>query len=526
MQAACLRQTQLPHTTRLFEDFTYHFDRVARFYGHHPHDGAGIRQAAAELQYPDERRAALVEALRHQNDDSPSLRELAKPGTVAVVTGQQVGLFSGPAYTIYKALTAVRLARRLTEEGIRAVPVFWLATEDHDVAEVDHAWAFGADHQPVALRAVAEAGAAQQPVGGIPLRDIPLDELRKLLGTLPFGEEVVAQVERAYVPGRPMGESFRDLVRSLLAKFDLLYVDPLNEHVRRLGAPLMRESVRSAAELKTRLLERDAELRSAGYHSQVHLEPQTSLFFLLDGARRITLKSQNGHYAAKDARYSASDLEDRADHLSPNALLRPVMQDYMLPTVAYVGGPAELAYFAQAQAIYSRLLGRMPVVLHRAAFTLLDYRADKLLNRYNIDWPTIFEGEDGIREHIAVRLVPRSIRETTEQAHSSIEQALDKFGKSLTEFDPTLAAALEKSRRKILYQVSKIERKTAREALRRDERAQQNARYLSGLIYPKKHLQERLYTILPFLAKHGLNLIDDIYEHVRLDCPDHQVLVL
>jgi bacillithiol synthase len=293
MDAACLRQTQLPHTTRLFEDFSYHFDRVARFYSHSPHSPNSIAEAVSELHYPDERRAALVEALRHQNDDSPSLINLARPGTVAVVTGQQAGLFSGPCYTIYKALTAVRIAKRLCEQGVRAVPVFWLATEDHDFAEVDHSWVFGADHRPVVLRASATP-VPQQPVGGIRLRDIPLEALRQALAGFPFGEEVIAQVEKAYTPDRPMGIAFRELVRSLLRKFDLLYLDPLEEPIRRLAAPLLREAVRKAPDLKARLLQRDMELRDAGYHAQVHLEQQTSLVFLLDGDRRITLRSQNG----------------------------------------------------------------------------------------------------------------------------------------------------------------------------------------------------------------------------------------
>ncbi len=525
MDSGCLRQTQLPHTTRLFEDFSYHFDRVSRFYGHRPNSPECIRKAAAELDFPDERRAALVEALRHQNEDSPALRELAKPGTVAVVSGQQVGLFSGPAYTIYKALTAVRIAHRLRDEGIPAVPVFWLATEDHDFAEVDHSWVFGTDHQPLLLRATANPG-PQQPVGGIPLRDVPLDLLRQSLASFPFGEEVVAEVSRAYAPERTMGIAFRELLKSLLAKYDLLYIDPLDEHVRRLGAPLLREAVRSAPQLKAQLLERDAELRAAGYHTQVHLEPQTSLVFLLDGDRRITLRSQNGEYTSKDARYSSQELMDRAAHLSPNALLRPVMQDYMLPTVVYVGGPAELAYFAQAQAIYRELLGRMPVVVHRAGFTLLDARANKLMSRYEIGWPVVFEGEDGIRDHIAARLVPPELQDSAKHVEAEVETALDAYSASLKSFDPTLTAALQKSRRKMQYQLSKLARKTANEAMRRSDRARQDAAFLAGSLYPNKHLQERLYTILPFLAQHGAGLIEDIHDQIQLDCPDHQVLVV
>ena len=524
MDAACLRQTLLPHTTRLFEDLSYHFDRVARFYGHPP-TAAAIRDVAAGMEYPDDRRAALIEALRRQNGDSPSLRELAKPGTVAVVTGQQVGLFSGPSYTVYKALTAVRIAARLREQGVAAVPVFWLATEDHDLAEVDHAWTFGPSHQPLSLRAQG-AALPQQPVGGIQLTGVPLKELKQTLGGFPFGEEIADDVASAYLADRTMGESFRELLKRLLARYDLLYVDPLDEGIRRLGAPLLREAVRSAPDIKASLLARNEEIRAAGYHTQVHLEPQTSLVFLLEGGRRLTLRSQNGDYLSKDRRYSAEELMDSAERLSPNALLRPVMQDYMLPTAAYVGGPAELAYFAQAQAIYQALLGRMPVVVHRAGFTLLDARADKLLKRYQLNWPTVFTGEDGIRDHIANHLVPPDLKQTAASTAHDIAAQLDRYHAQVEAFDPTLGAALVNSRRKILYQLSKLEHKTARETLGRNARARQDAAYLAGLLYPNKHLQERLYTILPFLAKHGPTLIDSIYEHVEPDCPDHRILVV
>src|SRR3984893_18736958 len=155
MQPACIRHTDLPGTSRLFTDFTYHFDRVARFYQHDPHDSASFAVAAREMDYPDDRRAAMVKALAAQNGNSESLELLARPGTVAVVTGQQVGLFSGPAYTIYKALSAVRLARQLTDQGQPAVPVFWVATEDHDLAEVNHCFVFGPEHQPVRLETTA-----------------------------------------------------------------------------------------------------------------------------------------------------------------------------------------------------------------------------------------------------------------------------------------------------------------------------------------------------------------------------------
>jgi bacillithiol biosynthesis cysteine-adding enzyme BshC len=353
-----------------------------------------------------------------------------------------------------------------------------------------------------------------------------VNELRAALAGFPNGDEVTAMVEESYRPGTAFGGAFQTLLQKLLAKQGLLFVDPLDESIRRMAAPLLRDALRDGAQLQNKLLERNKELETAGYHAQVHIEAKTSLAFLLDGDRRITLRRQNGDYASKDRRYSVAELSDRAEQLSPNALLRPVVQDYVLPTVAYVGGPAELAYMAQSQVLYEELLGRMPVMLARSAFTLLDARTTKLMQRYGLTLPAFFHGEDGVREAIAGQLVPVNLVREFDETQKATSESLSKLRDDLVAFDVTLADAADKTRAKILYQLSKIERKTAREALRRNQRAGEEASYTSGLIFPEKHLQERLYSILPFIAEHGLELVDTLYEHVHLDCPDHKVLVI
>jgi len=525
MESACLRHTEIPHTSRLYSDFQYHFDRVNRFYPHPPNDPASYAQAAAAIDYPDERRSRLVTALRERNGNNPVLDRLAQRDTVAVVTGQQVGLFSGPAYTIYKALTAIRVAEQLSAQGISAVPVFWLATEDHDFAEVNHCFVFDASHQPVTLR-VNGSGPNQQPVGRIPVSEPPLDALREALNAFPFAGDVVGMVERAYRPGAAFGGAFQSLIKSLLGERPILFLDPLDDQIRNLAAPLLGEAVRASAGLTQKLLDRNKELESLGYHAQVHVEAQTSLVFLLDQDRRITLRRQNGEYFSKERRFSTEELADRAEHLSPNALLRPVVQDYLLPTVAHIGGPAELAYIAQSQVLYDELLGRMPVELSRSGFTLLDARSSKLMERYGLSLTSFFHGEESLRAAIAHKLMPVDLIAGFEHVRAATASSLDRQRTDVMAFDATLGAALDKSRAKILYQLSKMQQKTAREAFRRNERAAADARYMTGLVYPEKHLQERYYSILPFIAKHGFGLMDTLCEHVNLDCPDHKVLVV
>ncbi len=524
MHCTCVRQSDLPHTTRLFADVLYNPDRTARYYAHPVRDLEAYRAAAAQVDFPADRRAALIRALQVQNPHSTSLERLARPGTVAVITGQQVGLFSGPCYTIYKVLHAVKLAEWLSANGVEAVPVFWLATEDHDFAEVNHAWVFGPGHVPGKLE--MRRPATEQPVGDVALVAPPVEELRAALHGLPFGEEIADMVEETYRGGSTMGKAFGELMRKLLAKFDILYVDPMLAEFRELAAPALRKAVAAAPELTRAVLERNAELKADGYHAQVHVEEHTSFFFLLENGKRLVLRRSGTEFLHNSRRFTTEELMERAASLSPNALLRPVIQDSMLPTAAYIGGPAEIAYFAQSAALYEKLLGRMPVAVPRAGFTLLDGRSDKLMERYELKLQDFFHGGTALKEQIASRLVPPAITLHLRESAAAVNGAVSRLRRELTEFDPTLAKALDRSAAKIKYQMAKMEHKTGRETMRRDERAARDAASLYGLILPERHLQERLYSILPFLAQYGTGLLDEVYAAIELDCADHRLMIV
>jgi bacillithiol biosynthesis cysteine-adding enzyme BshC len=514
----------LPNTSKLFSDLIYHFERVKDLYSAPPNSIEAL-QDASHFDFPDDRRARIVQALAPLNPDNPSLARLAEPGTVAIVTGQQVGLFSGPAYTVYKALTAIRIARELESRGVSAVPVFWLATEDHDFAEIDHAWVFDASHRPVRLEVRCDA-AEGRPVGGIAPREFPLDDLREALAGMPFAEEAMGLVERAYRPGETMGSAFAAMLRELFAPYGLLLIDPMEPAIRRAAAPLMKQAVEQMGELTSALAERSRELVERGYHAQVLVDSRTSLAFLLEGGKRIALKRTAEGFSAGTRKFSVEALASQAETLSPNALLRPVIQDYLLPTAAYVGGPAELAYLAQSQVLYQRLLGRQPVAFPRAGFTLADERSAKWMARYRLSIPSVFVSERALQEEIAGQLVPRALKHRLEATGAAISSALDGLEQELTRFDVSLVAALGTSRRKIEFQTAKIAKKTAAEIMRRDARAGQSAAALHGLLFPEDHPQERLHSIMPFIATFGSGLIADLFDHVKVECPDHQFAVL
>ena len=516
MDSACIPHTALPGTSKLFGDLLYNFARVEKFYAHNPCDGGSFAAAAKQIQYPAERRAAMARALAGQNAPSELLTRFAQPETVVVVTGQQVGLFGGPAYTIYKALTAAKLAADLTAQGISAVPVFWMATEDHDFAEVNHTWVFNGEGH--ASRVGVEAAVVgQRPAGEYPVPHPPVDALLAAMRGLPEADAVAAIVREAYRPGATMGAGFRALIVKLLERVGVLTLDPLDPAVRAVGAPLLAEAVKKAPALKSALLARGQELSAAGYHAQVLVEEKTSLFFLLENGQRQTLRLKDSECAT---------LADRAADVSPNALLRPVWQDFMLPTVAYVGGPGELAYFAQSSVLYRELLGRMPVMLPRAFFTLLDARSAKLMQRFGLGLPGLMVHGEALKERIARQLVPESLGTDFEKTAAAVGENLELLRTRLLAFDPTLAAAAGKSAAKVRYQVEKLRSKAEREAFRRDQRAAADTAYLRGMVYPEGHLQERLHSILPFVAKYGVELVDRLYAEVNPLCPDHRVLTL
>jgi bacillithiol synthase len=312
----------------------------------------------------------------------------------------------------------------LAAQGIPAVPIFWLATEDHDFAEVNHCWVFDAQHRPIKLEK-PHSPATSQPVGQFVLSAPPVAELRAALAGLPFGDEVSAMVEEDLSARPHHGRSLQRAAPPPAGRIRALHVDPMSPAMRELAAPAIRSALAAAPDLTAALLERNRALEAAGYHAQVHVEDQTSFVFLLENGRRYTLRRYGRDYLQNGRRFSTEELMDRAAQLSPNALLRPVVQDSMLPTVAYIGGPAELAYLAQSEVIYRAILGRMPAALHRAGFTLLDQRSHKLMTRYGLSLADCTHGDDAVRDHIAARLIPPALSGTLARTKTAVEQAVD-----------------------------------------------------------------------------------------------------
>lgn len=539
MDCHCIPHTHVPNTTRLFTDCLYDFPRVREFYAHNPFDGESFRRAAEKLPRDREFRKQVAAALREQNrrfgateQTFENLRKLEDPNCVAVVTGHQVGLFTGPAFAFYKNLSAIKLARRLTQDGLQAVPVIWLATEDHDFEEVNHCYVQDREGAPHRLSYAVEPPVPNAPSGSVPVTEeiLPLlDELRALLPESPSTTELLEQITESYRPGKTFGEAFAGFMLRLFSEYGVIMLDPLDAALHRLSSPAFRAAIESAPALTDALLQRNQRLAESGYHAQVHVADDFSLLFVYVNGERRALRMRGGRFAtAQGDSYSTAELLAQLDRapetISANVLLRPIMQDTLLPTVAYVGGPSEIAYFAQAGAVYERILGRMPVAFPRASLTMLDPPSSRLFGKYGISLPDLFAGKQSLRDKMASRFLPPGLTELFKETAANLEADLQRIQQSLSTLDPTLVDAAETSVRKMHHQLTTLEHKAAAAVQKRSEQIERDATRLENALYPKKAPQERVYSGINFLARPGTAFMHELYERIPLHSAQHQVL--
>jgi bacillithiol biosynthesis cysteine-adding enzyme BshC len=346
-----------------------------------------------------------------------------------------------------------------------------------------------------------------------------------------LGESLAADYLReSYAEGETFSNAFAKLYTRIFREQGLIFLDPADPDLHRIAAPLFVDALHRSAELDQAVLERNQELRDLGYHEQVKVTPEsTPLFALVDGAR-VPVQRANGAFAIAKKSVSSEELQKRIEtapeNFSANVLLRPVLQDYWLPTLAYIGGPAEIAYFAQAAVVYEKLLGRVTPILPRMSTTLIEPRIERLLNKYEVELPELFHGECQLRDCLATRSLPAELKQDFEQTRLAVESSMQRVSQSLQTLDPTLVEAARRAASKMHYQVKRLEKRAAQAELRRTEVLSRHAAQIENALYPNKSLQEREIGGLYFYANHGPELINRLIELALARCPEHKVLRL
>lgn len=532
----------LPRTSKLQVDYVEAPERLAGFFAHRWDGVASLERLAPEVAERFRNRDLLADGLTRQNRLFGSsdltfehIELLRHSDAVAVVTGQQAGLFGGPLFTIYKALTAIELAARLRERGTPAVPVFWVASEDHDFEEVNHTTVASRAAGLASVRIEPCAYEPDRPVGQVSLcAEIGgwVDELFEKLPQTVYSEQLRADLHAAYAPGAGFAEAFARLMARLFAPFGVVLIDPLQPDMKTLASPTYAAAIERTGEIAAALVERSEALVAAGYHAQVHTAPDMVPLFVLDeGRRRAMIRTDDGfELKAGGKSFTERELLEFAhtapERLSPNVTLRPVVQDTLLPTVGYVGGPAEVAYFAQIHPVYGILDRPMPVIVPRASATLVDHDSAKTLDRYGLSLEELVGDRESRLRHVVERSLDGPTAGLIDEVEANLARDLDRLRAALEVSDPTLAASLNGSHRKMFYQLNKLRMRFIRAASGRDELLQRRLAMAEAFLHPHDVLQERVLNVFTYLVLTGYDLIGDLASTLDPECPDHQVIEL
>jgi len=573
MSTECYPIAALHETTSLYRDYLAMAEpagaAVRAWYGAEPLGKGWMRPAAFSGNA-----AELADALERQNVEfgagAAAMANIARlrAGARAVVTGQQVGLLGGPLLTLLKAATAVARARQATEvSGVQHVPVFWLATEDHDIEEVDQVSLLGncdaAKMGVETLRLGVKTRHGATPVGGVKLgdaagaeRDALLDRASELLSYAP----VCALLRECYAAGQTFGGAFARLMARLFAEQGLIVMDAAGREFHALGARVLRGALEQAEELEEALLARTKELEAAGYHAQVLVKPGASLLFLvseIEGAagektqeRQALRRPADGTWragAGANARtFTTAELltilETAPERLSPNALLRPVFQDGILPTAAYIGGPSEVAYFAQSAVLYQRLLGRVTSVLPRLSATLIEPEIGAVMAAHEVSLPEAMQPAEELAQRLGARAIPIEGKRRLAAAGEAMDAAIQSAEDYLSALDAGLGRSAKVSGSKMRYQMNRLRRLAAGFQLQREASLRKHAEAITLHLHPEGHAQERVLAGVWFVAAWeaahgeaeeadlgtapGTGLIARLVEEAASYCPGHLVIRL
>lgn len=528
----------------LFLDYVTDFPKVQQYYNGNFRDDKDWQRCLEFVCRRSVNRSAIAQILSTQNRNFhcgvrtlANIDTLINDNTVAIVTGQQVGLFTGPLYTIYKTLTVLKLVEKLSTRypDFHFVPIFWLEGEDHDYAEVNSLQLINTTNNLVKFEYLLPGKSADKNLGAV--GTLELDEnieqffasIDTALMQTEFKPKVLELFKTAYQKGMTFNRAFVHLMNDLLEDSGLVFLDPNDPEIKKLVAPVFAKDLEETPKLCQLVIDQSAELEKH-YHAQIKPKP-VNLFLFHDGGRYL-LEPRDDGYTLKGTRkhltkeYIQDILANSPHLLSPNVMLRPICQDTLLPTAAYVAGPSEIAYFAQLKPLYEEFGIYEPLIYPRASLTILEEKVEKVLTRFQIDIPEIFRDIELIKQRVAEEISDVKVEELFASTMQAIEDSMGSMREGIQTIDPTLLGALENAKAKMKATLDVLKEKTKAAQQRRHEVSLRQIDKAALFLFPNSNFQERELNVLYFLNKYGLEFVKWLYGEIVVDKFKHQIVRL
>jgi bacillithiol biosynthesis cysteine-adding enzyme BshC len=529
---------RFPWIRRFAADYAHDFSAVAPFFSGDPSDRAAWSRAIARAQTHNRRRpeiASIVGAQQRLRGAPPRAVEagqaLADPRTVAIVTGQQAGLFGGPLFTLLKAMTAIRLADQVARDHhVPTVAVFWIDAEDHDWDEVRACTVFDEALTPRTIELPRTLMAGPAPVAAVRLDDSILTALQELEAALPateFRPQLLADLRETYAPGAGMADAFGRWLERVLGDRGLIVFDGADPAAKPLAGGLFAAELTVPGETAKLAGVAGADLLARGYHSQVQGTDGSLALFHLDGGRQ-PIRQHNGQFVVGDQTYQAAALvQEATEHpisFSPNVLLRPIVQDTLFPTICYVAGPNELAYLGQLRAVYERFGVPMPLMYPRASATLVDSAALRFLTKYQLPPEALQPQDEAALNELLRSRMPSAVEDAFAAASQATDAQMTRLMTVLPALDPTLEGAAKSTLGRMQHDLQTLHGKMIQAAKRRDDILRRQYMRTRALAFPGGQPQERMIGFVSFLNQYGPALVERLNEELPLEMGRHWIV--
>ncbi|MBN2411283.1 bacillithiol biosynthesis cysteine-adding enzyme BshC [candidate division KSB1 bacterium] len=459
-----------------------------------------------------------------------NISKLSEPETLVVATGQQVGLFSGPLYTIYKALTTIKLARELSiRMRTTVLPVFYLVSEDHDFDEVKWTGYIDRDNRYKKLVYEAQNRSDRSPVSQIDLDNSISTLITQFADSIvdtEYKDEILNSLGECYKPGVKYVIAFARWFTRLFEKYGIILFDSSDSRFKPFVKDVFAKELKEQISIKV-LQKAGQELTDRGYHTQISVQPdRPNVFTLKDGRHSLQLQENEYINMFSGEKYTVDVLLQHPELLSPKAALRPLVQDTLFPTVAYVGGPGEIAYWAQLKGLYKAMALQMPIVFPRAGFTLIEPKIKRHFEKFALIPEQFIIDRQGSIEKALSAYVPEDIKERFVNIQANLSHDLKLLREKIIKSEPSMKTVIEKTESGIEKQIDMMEQKVMKAVEQREQIISEQIRTISENLLPENTLQERKLNILPYLIKYGRSLLDRLYDAVDPENIEHKMMEL
>jgi bacillithiol biosynthesis cysteine-adding enzyme BshC len=540
-RAVAVDLARLPWIRKLAVDYAQDFRALAPFYAGDPADPQEWRHAVARARSHERNRDGIAEMIgaQQRRRDAPeaartAAERLRHSDTVAVVTGQQAGLFGGPLYTLLKAVMALRLADRAARDlDVPVVAIFWIDAEDHDWDEVATSIVLDSRDEVRRITLPRPESAIDRAIGHVRLTagvEAALADLAAAMGANEFSGPLLAALRGAYAPGHTMSDAFGRWLETLLGPLGLVVFDAADPAAKTFAGKLFVREIDTAGTASALAARAGASLVSRGYHAQVSPPPASVALFHVDAGKRAAIHREDDRFVVGGAIRAAGDLRAEAEtspqRFSPNVLLRPLVQDTLFPTVCYVGGPSELAYLGQLKDVYAHFGVPMPLIYPRASITLLDSSTLRFLSRSGVRFESLQPQDEKVLNELLASALPASVDQTLGEAARTIDERLAALARAVTEVDPTLEGAARATQGRIRHELETFRGKIIQAAKRRDDTLRRQFTKSRAQAFPAGQPQERIVGFVHFLNRYGPALVDRLHAELPLEIGCHWLMAI